>query len=360
MNTLWRDLFQMAERESIPIGVHFDLTYRCNLRCVHCYLPEGSRHITANREEELTTQEVYGILDQLAESGTLFATFSGGEIFVRRDILDIIEYARKKKFHVSLKTTGTIGFDERTADRLADAGMRGIEISVYSAEPEVHDSITGVPGSLNRTIRTIELLNEREIKIKLNCPLMKNNIGTLRSVPELAESYGIPWAFDPSITVGKYGDRRPAHLRMSDEELAEYCTFEMEVPGSRNTGEAEEIKLPLSDEQLSEGPCGGARFSSYISPYGDVQPCIEINMICGNLREQSFMEIWENSEEMLMVRAIMRKDQKKCPDCPEPDLCFRCMGQSYIESGDLLAPAEEFCRIAKMRRQVRDQAAKIL
>lgn len=121
MASLESRIYQMAEKACIPIAVHFDLTHRCILRCKHCYLPEKDRYPSSGyREElkkqnrsELTTQEVYGILDQLAEYGTLFLCFSGGEIFVRRDMMDIIQYAKEKRFNVSLMTTGNAGFDEK-------------------------------------------------------------------------------------------------------------------------------------------------------------------------------------------------------------------------------------------------------
>lgn len=344
----------MAEKEFIPIAAHFDLTYRCNLRCIHCYIPESSRYPSVSCEEELTAKEIYYILDQLSECKTLFINFSGGEIFTRHDTLDIIEYARGKKFHVSLMTTGTIGFNEYMVNRIADIGIRVVDISIYSTESEIHDSITGVPGSFYRTIKAVELLNERGVKIRLKCPLMKKNIGTFRGVIELAKFYGIYYAFDPNITSSGDGDKRPLYLRLSDEDLSDYYAYDIQVSGDRG---AVEMHPPLCDEKLSEGPCGGGRFSCYISPCGDVQPCVEINMICGNLKEKPFKWIWDNSEEMLMVRAIQRKDLRNCADCPKPDFCFRCMGQSYRESGDLLAPVEEFCRMAKVRHRVTEEVS---
>ena len=192
MGLLQDRIYQKAEKACIPLAVHFDLTYRCNLRCIHCYLPERDRYPSQSYKEELkrqnrtelTTQEIYGILDQLAECGTLFLTFSGGEIFLRRDIMDILEYARKKRFNVSLLTTGTTGFDETVADRLADMGVHTVDISLYSNEPKVHDAVTGIPGSFNKTIKAIELLSERGMKLNLKCPLMKTNIKSYKSLSE--------------------------------------------------------------------------------------------------------------------------------------------------------------------------------
>lgn len=352
-----------AERVGIPLAAHFDVVYRCNLRCIHCYLPEKDRYPSLSyREElkeqnrhELETHEIYGILDQLAECGTLFLNLSGGEIFTRSDLVDIVEYARKKRFHISLMTTGTIGLDENVVDRFADLGVHYVEISVYSGVPEVHDSVTRSPGSFRKSIKAVELFRARGIKVRFKCPIMKTNVKTYRSVLTLAESHGASWLFDPNITVGKDGDKRPTYLRISDDELREYYILLTRMSQTGSNGEVEEVPDPLCDDLLSEGPCGAARSSCYISPYGDVQPCIEIGMVCGNLREKSFREIWEKSEEMLMVRTIKQKDLKKCSDCPKPGYCHRCMGRSYVEHGDLLVPSESFCRTVKIRHKVQEE-----
>lgn len=363
MGSIRDRIYQMAEKAGIPLAVHFDLTYRCNLHCIHCYLPERDRHpypsyreeLKRQNRDELTTYEIFGILDQLAECGTLFLNFSGGEIFIRRDILDIVQYARKKRFSVSLMTTGTIRFDESVADRLADIGIQAVDISLYSAEPEVHDAVTRIPGSFNKTVKAIELFRERGTRIKFKCPLMKTNIKNLKGVIALAEFYGAEWMLDPNLTVGKDGNKKPTYLRISDDELKAFYTVIMEMSKSEKKKDTEEISAPACDDLLNENPCGASHSSCYISPYGDVQPCIEIPIICGNFREKPFKKIWENSEGMLTVRGIKRKDLRNCPDCPNPDYCHRCMGQAYAEHGDLLAPSEGFCRIAKMHHQIQKE-----
>ncbi len=360
MGSLRDKIYQMAEKACIPLAVHFDLTYRCNLRCIHCYLPERDRYPSPSyREElkgqnraELATQEIYGILDQLAECGTLFLTFSGGEIFLRHDIMDIVGYARKKRFNVSLLTTGTIGVDENTADRFADMGVHAVDISLYSDESEVHDSVTMVPGSFSKTIKAIELFNERGMKVRIKCPLMKTNVGTHRSLTALAESYGVDRVFDSNLTTEKDGGKRPTYVRMDDDELRGYYSSVMEMSEGERGEDTRKISAPIGDDPLDGNPCGASHSSCYISPYGDVQPCIEITMICGSLRKKPFKEIWENSEAMLTVRSIKAKDMRKCSDCTEPNYCHRCMGQAYAEHGDLLAPVEELCRNLRTYRQI--------
>ncbi|MBM4284566.1 MAG: radical SAM protein [Deltaproteobacteria bacterium] len=101
-------VYQKAREHLIPLSVHFDLTYRCHQRCIHCYIPEAWRR-GEGPGPELTTHQIKNILDQLADAGTFFLTFSGGEIFLREDFFEILCYARDLNFSISLMTSGTCG-----------------------------------------------------------------------------------------------------------------------------------------------------------------------------------------------------------------------------------------------------------
>src|SRR5262249_29716760 len=167
-------LIARTVRSGIPLSVHFDLTYRCNERCIHCYLDHENRG-------ELSTRECIDVLEQLARSGTLFLTFSGGEIFLRKDFEEILAAARRLHFDISLKSNALLVTAER-AEMLKCRGVRRVQISVYSDDPAVHDAITKVPGSLQRSLAAIPLLQERGIQVKLACPLMKQNLLAYRGV----------------------------------------------------------------------------------------------------------------------------------------------------------------------------------
>ena len=173
---------------------------------------------------ELSTQEVFDVLDQLAECGTLFLTFSGGEIFMRSDTMEIIEYARAKRFSLSLMTTGTKGFNEDIVDKLFEIGIQAVDMSLYSADPETHESVTGVPGSFRKTMRTIELLREKDINVRVKCLVMTINMDSLKGVAELADKYDLGIGFDPIVSnIGGIAD--PKHLIINDEQLMEYYEF---------------------------------------------------------------------------------------------------------------------------------------
>src|SRR6202045_817727 len=204
-------LISRTVRKHRPLSVHFDLTYRCNERCVHCYLDHDDHG-------ELTTAECLEVLDDLARSGALFLTFSGGEIFLRPDLYEILAAARRLHFDLSLKTNALLVTPERAA-RLREFGVRRVQISVYSDIPAVHDAITKVPGSLQRTLAAIPVLLEHGLQVKLACPLMQENLMAYRGVMPLAEKLGIPYLLDLTITPMMDGTEGPLAHRVSAAEL---------------------------------------------------------------------------------------------------------------------------------------------
>src|SRR6184192_3894787 len=144
---------QRAMELGVPFAVHFDITYRCNERCIHCYLDHEDHG-------EMTTAEIKGVLDQLAEAGVFFLTMSGGEVLLRKDFFEILEHARAMLFNVKLKTNGIL-IRERDAERIRSLGVQQVQISIYSHRPDVHDAITKVRGSLSRSLDAIRFLKSK-------------------------------------------------------------------------------------------------------------------------------------------------------------------------------------------------------
>jgi len=150
--SLIQEMSQRALDLGVPMSVHFDITYRCNERCVHCYLDHDDHG-------EMTTSEIKRVLDELADAGTFFLTFSGGEVLMRRDFFELLEYARNLMFAVRIKTNAVM-IGESEARRMLELGVDQIQVSIYSHRPEVHDAITKLPGSLRRSIEAIRFLTE--------------------------------------------------------------------------------------------------------------------------------------------------------------------------------------------------------
>jgi AdoMet-dependent heme synthase len=332
MGTLSDRIVDRSVAAAIPLSVHVDLTMRCNERCVHCYRVVETR-------PELTTAEVKTLLADLARAGTLYLTFSGGEIFLRRDVFELIAEAKRLRFDLRLKTNALLVTEAR-AQRLRDLGVRQVDVSIYSVEPAVHDAVTKIPGSLARSLAAIERLIALGVRVKINCPLMRDNVGGYRAVRALAERLGVPCGFDPMISARNDGDTGPVLLRIGRADLKRVLRDPMLNP------EPLPATSPEVRPDLDEPLCGAGHNACYVSAYGDVTPCVALPITCGNIRDMPFARIWRDSRDMQRVRSIRVRDLHTCSGCTASAFCTRCPGQALVEDGDLYGPSSAACEHA--------------
>src|SRR2546428_6510899 len=142
-----------------------ELTYGCNLRCVHCYNP------THQAKDELATAQITALIDQLAEAGGLHLAFTGGELFTRQDAFEIFAYAKSKGFAITIMTNATLITPER-ADRIRALSPHQVEVSIYGATQETYERVTRVPGSFRHFLSGVGLLRERAIQMIIKMPVM--------------------------------------------------------------------------------------------------------------------------------------------------------------------------------------------
>lgn len=331
MPSLMQEMNERAMRAGIPLGVQFDVTYRCDERCVHCYLDHDDHG-------EMTTAEVTNVLDQLAEAGVFFLCFSGGEVLMRRDFFAILEYARSLLFAVKVKTNAFM-IREKEADQLRDFCLDSVQVSIYSHRPEVHDAITKLPGSLKRSVAGIRLLRERGIRVIIANVLMRQNLQDYAGVIALAKELGAEYTLDPTITPMMDGDRSILSLGINQDQLRTvFRTPEL-------IGNVQEFCAPppaVGDGELDGTPCSAGHTFCYISPYGDVFPCVQFPLPTGNLRQQKFREIWKHSPQMNDVRSIRGRDLPTCSTCSHLGTCTRCPGLAYME-GNMRGPSSQDC-----------------
>ncbi len=333
----------------VPFSVHLDLTYRCNERCVHCYLDHEDHG-------EMTTEEMKGVLDQLARAGTLLLTLSGGEIFLRKDFFELLGYARKLHFDISLKTNALLITAERAA-RLKSLGIRRIQVSIYSADPAIHDAITMVPGSLQRSLEAIRFVKSQGLMVKIACPLMKQNLHAYRSVLDLARELDVPYVMDLTITPMIDGNRRTLAHRSSGLDLLSVLEdpivnpkLHMDAGNPALSGSAVSSGVELcGDDDLT---CSAGHNTCYISPYGEVFPCVQLPVATGNVRLQKFEDIWNGSPEMKRVNSIRESQLKLCSTCAIRKYCERCPGLALMEGGDLMGAYERACELAEINARL--------
>ena len=332
--SVMEDMGARAMALGIPLSVQLDLTYRCNERCIHCYLDHEDHG-------EMTTAEILGLLDQLAAAGVFFLNVSGGEIFMRPDLFTIIEHARKLQFSVKLKTTGVM-IREAKARRIAALGVEAVQISLYSHDAATHDKITKLTGSFKRTVEGARLLRDAGVKVIFANVLMQQNADHYKQVQALAAEMGIRYEVDATITPMMDGDRGIVALNMDGGRLAAIM-HDTTLLGD----EAERLLAAPSgptplDEAYETLPCSAGHTACYVSPYGDVFPCVQFPFKVGNVREQAFIDIWKHSPQLNEVRAIRVSDLEGCSSCVHGSSCARCPGLAYLE-GNMRGPSIQDC-----------------
>lgn len=285
-----------AFRNHIALSGHFELTDRCNLRCKHCYCLFGTR-------DTLNTGAVVRIIDDLAENGTLGLVLTGGEIFTRPDIVEILQHIEKKRFVVRLNTNGVL-IDESMVHTLQNFNnIYRIHISLYGPTPEVHDRITGVEGSFAKTFGAIRLLKEAGFFLRINCSLMQANADSYKRIrTEIGEIYGIPVHYDPFIFPKDDGDIDNMYEMLEDHQLKDFDEFEGKAPG---TGERKLCKAAFSFFAISEA--------------GLVYPCLKMKRTLdhslGDLKELAFKEIWSDSPVARKIRNALGEKLERCSIC---------------------------------------------
>jgi AdoMet-dependent heme synthase len=346
MSHLITEMAGKALKFGIPLSVQLDLTYRCNERCVHCYLDHHDHG-------EMTTEEVKDVLDQMAEAGVFFLTISGGEIMMRRDFFEILKYARARTFCIKLKTNGIL-IHEKEADRIKSLGVESVQISIYSHRPEIHDAITKLPGSLEQSIDAIRLLHARGLHVIMANVLMTQNARDYAGVQILAKELGAQFIMDPTITPMMDGDRSILALNVDEAALREVFRNETLV------GNVEEFCAPPQgpdEDDQDMLPCSAGHTACYVSPYGDVYPCVQFPLPSGNVRRTKFVEIWRNSPQLNEVRSITLRDMPSCSVCTHGGTCTRCPGLAYLE-GNMRGPSSQDCEKSYARTGIASENLK--
>lgn len=311
-----------AFEANTPMNMHWDITWRCDHSCVHCYL-------TDRRKEELTLDEQIGILDQLAEAGTLSLLISGGDPFLRPDALDFLRAARKRHFQVTINTHGNF-IDDAVADVLAEIGVHKVNISVYSTDPAEHEAVTRVPGSHAKAVAAGRRLVARGVRCEFRSPVVVQNREGYLGVRALAESIGASWRSDANIVPDDESDFGLCGIGVHSTER---IVAMMNAMAPRRDEVVPPAEMP--DVPSDRRTCSAGSASGFISPDGTVYPCITWREPIGNLREASFDDLWHHHPTIERQRTVRRASYlQDCAGCTFHGKCDYCPGISHAETGD--------------------------
>ena len=328
------NLMETSSKNCILLNVLFELTYKCNLDCCHCYT------VKDKERREFSFEEIKDILDQLASVGTLYLTLSGGEVFTRTDFFEIAEYAKEKHFAITIFTNGTL-ITEEIAKKIVKLSPLNVGVSIYGVSSDTHEGVTGVKGSYQKSLRALQVLSERGVHTTLKCTLMKQNFEQYPQITKLAKSVGATVSFDPIVTPSSNGCKDNLKYRLVSKQLKKFFSDNTLYSAIRPKG-LSYVTQDFSPDNLF---CDAGRNFCSISPYGDVYPCVQLLIRTGNLRESSFSEIWD-SEPLQKLRKLEIDDLPICSKCKMLSICNRCPGLALLEEGNLFGPSKVACTIA--------------
>lgn len=318
-----------------PRSAQIYLENRCHLRCQHCYESQASHP----HDQHLTLAEYDALFGELARLGVLLLTFTGGEIFLRKDALDVIALARRHRFAVTLLTSGTL-IDDAKADRLKALLVSEVHVSVYSHDARLHDAFTGVPGSHARSIAALRRLKARGVTTVLKANILRFNIDALDDLVALAASLGADIQLDPSVRTRLDGDASVVQYGVTPDELRRKVLVRPELapafrrhrPEELCTGEA---KVLPNDAVL----CGAARDVVAIGADGSVLACAFFAAPAGRWQLGvpgcSLEDIWLHSAQLDAIREMTFARMSGCDACELRSTCQPCMAFGLVEHGDL-------------------------
>lgn len=329
----------------IPTAM-LELTYNCSERCIHCYNAGATRNdgeVSGRNRDEIALEDYRRIIDELYDLGTYKVVLTGGDPFSKPIAWDIMEYLYQKGIAFDIYTNGQSITDK--VERLADLYPRLMGLSVYSGISEVHDSITRVKGSFDRTMHVASQLADLGVPMAFKCVVFKTNVKSYHTVKPLAKRFGAVMQIEINLSNGIDGDTSVVNHLGLPEEALEVVMRDPQVPmyvGAERPDYGDVVK------PKEAYPCRAGIENFNVTPDGMVVPCCSFHLPLGNIREQSLKEIL-NGVAVRKWRSVRVGDMEECGEHPYCGFCYLCAGNNYLEHGNPLKASQVSCRMAKIR-----------
>ncbi len=320
-----------------PLTAAIEITHRCNLNCPHCA-------VFAQKDaakKELTTEEIFSLLDEWKEMRVFQLIISGGEPLIRDDIFEIFEYIYEWGVPVGLLTNATL----ITEDNLELIPPNIIFSISFDGWGQTHDQVRG-QGRFQELIGKLEMLKENGRRVGITYTVHKQNMKDALKVQKYCIENGMRMKLDPVLPFGR-AHVNENELLLGPEHAEEYLRVRKykidyyKKLNRRKFGGPHQLNIFDCEEIFNSGfaACPGTRFDVWVRYDGNVFPCANFsaaNDFClGNLREKSFHEIWNNNGKTDEFRSIQWKDFKRCPTCELREFCnFKCAALSSAMYGD--------------------------
>ncbi len=284
----------------VPLQATIESTFRCNLRCVHCYVnePVSAPELDA---AELSPERLRQLIDEIVAAGTLSLLLTGGEVLVRPDFSDLYLYAHSKGLLITIFTNGTMVTD-RIADLFVEHRPEWIEVSLYGMTRETYERVTQVPGSYDKCLAGIRRLLDRDLPLKLKTMALRFNVHEVPAMEAYARQLGLSFRFDSHLNARvDCGANRNGELQLSAREA-----IALDLQNGLGMQELREFCRTFVPERAGDQEhvysCGADENSFTVDPYGKLQMCQLSRKSSFDLKMGSFREGWEDFFPKLRAR----------------------------------------------------------
>lgn len=342
--------YEEFHKEPRIFGLQIEVSSRCNERCIHCYIPNAKKDEGGDMELSL----ILHVLDEAKEMGTLQVTFSGGELFMHKDIALILRHARKNDFSISI-LSNLVLLTDKHIELLKEINPSLVQVSLYSMKPEEHDAITLVKGSFLKTKNNIEKLVAADIPVQISCPVMKLNRKSYKDVLVYANKLRTKAYTDFIMMARADHDTNNLAQRISIEETAELLNDMLLFDRDYLDTTLQQEPKSRDIEKFKKMPvCGVGVDNICLTANGDYYPCAGWQgMVVGNAYKQSLKDIWENSPELKQLRTITNGSFPDCILCEARDYCAMCLVRNYNENnGNMFKITKHFCDVAFLNKKM--------
>jgi radical SAM protein with 4Fe4S-binding SPASM domain len=326
-----------------PFSCTFEITERCNLSCMHCFInqPAGGQQASSR---EMTAPQIGTILDQIAEAGCLYLLLTGGEALLRPDFQEILRHAKEKGLLVTLFTNGTLLTPEM-ADFLAEWRPWWIEVTLYGATQRTFEGVTRVPGSHARCMKGIDLALDRGLRVGLKAMAIDANHHELEAMRAFARGLAVPFRYDAVLWPRFDGGQAPVAHRLPAEEIA---ALDRDDPERRQAWlDLDQRFAAINARREYVYTCGAGHHGFHIDSTGHLSMCMMARHPSYDLLQGSFEEGW--SSFLGSLRAQKRTLDTACRTCSIGVLCSQCPGWSQAAHGDDETPADFVCELGHLR-----------
>jgi radical SAM protein with 4Fe4S-binding SPASM domain len=349
-----------------PYVISWNLTYRCNLACEHCYLDAGPRPLVGTENfsdrSELGTEECFKVIDDIAAFAPECLTIlTGGEPLLRRDILEIVQRAAERGLWVVVGTNG-VRITENVGRRLADAGARGLSLSLDALDPERHDRFRMVRGAWQNTVEGAAILNRTGLPFIVQTTAGSHNLEELEAIADFAYErlaakvwnlyFLVPTGrgqFVSDMTPAQYDQVLAALYRIQQKFnrrmlvnakcAPHYIKTVLEQPDSTSAEPPLGVSQGFAQIRVYSGGAGGCPAGTHymgIRPNGEVTPCPYLPVFAGSLRKTSLADLWNGSPLFTGIR-LRASLGGRCGGCEMNAHCGGCRARAFGMTGDLMA-----------------------